>query len=109
MSSHRNAAGVLDAPVPCDGRVVDLPVADYDWIRVLVDADRTGAETVWLYYENAVEPEYLHVTVIGTAHARIAVPRRERLVGLRLPECSGTEVLSLEPIPSTRPMERGGA
>lgn len=105
VSVRQGAAGVPAVPIPCDGRGVDLPAASYDWIRVTLDVDTIGVETVWLYYEDGVEPEYLHMTAVGIVRARIAVPRRETLVGLRLPRNPGVKVLSLEPIPATRRME----
>ncbi|WP_157982523.1 hypothetical protein [Nocardiopsis sp. FIRDI 009] len=105
---HDTGSDRSAAPLPCDGRYVELPRGDYDWLRVELDTDAPGTETVWLYYEDAAEPEYLHVGAAGTGPARIAVPRRSNLVGLRLPERPDMKVLSLEPVPSARRTEWSG-
>ncbi|MFF1700094.1 hypothetical protein ACFVXC_41745 [Streptomyces sp. NPDC058257] len=93
----------LDAPVPCDGRLLAVPAGHYDWIRLLVAADDPAEvdEEVWLHYREGADPEWLRTT--GPADgalrtARVPVPRRSELVGLRLPNRTGLTVHALDAV-----------
>ncbi|MFE6162892.1 hypothetical protein ACFQ7F_28705 [Streptomyces sp. NPDC056486] len=95
----------LDAPVPCDGRLLAVPAGQYDWIRLLVAADDPAEldEEVWLHYREGADPEWLRTTgrTTGPADgalrsARVPVPRRSELVGLRLPDRPGLTVHALD-------------
>ncbi|MGW5867824.1 hypothetical protein ACWFRJ_37420 [Streptomyces sp. NPDC055239] len=102
----------LDAPVPCDGRLLAVPAGHYDWIRLLVAADDPAEvdEEVWLHYREGADPEWLRTTgPAGPAApaapadgdlrtARVPVPRRSELVGLRLPNRPGLTVHSLDAV-----------
>lgn len=100
----------LAEPVPCDGRLLAVPPGHYDWIRLLVAADDPAEldaldEEVWLHYREGADPEWLRTT--GPADgalraARVPVPRRSELVGLRLPERPGLLVHALDVVGATR-------
>ncbi|WP_409060160.1 hypothetical protein [Streptomyces sp. SYP-A7185] len=97
----------LAAPVPCDGRLLAVPAGHYDWIRLLVAGDDPAEldEEVWLHYREGADPEWLRTT--GPADgaprtARVAVPRRSELVGLRLPDRPGLTVHALDVVGTPR-------
>ena len=87
-TTTRVTAIPLTAPVPCDGRLLPVPAGQYDWVRLLLSADRPDEldeldEEVWLHYREGADPEWLRTT--GTAEdsrrtARIPVPRRDELL-----------------------------
>lgn len=82
-------------PVPCRGQVLDLPEGVYDWLHVEVDAPAPGEHTVWLYYTGGLDPEFLVVPGGAAGWARIAVPRRDTLTGIRLPDAPGLVLRSV--------------
>jgi hypothetical protein len=92
----RGVDGVPFVPLPPDFDPGDAPIAlprgRYDWIHVAALAE-TGLETtVTLYYRRGVDPEWLRFPATKTLdrplRARIAVPRREDLLGVRFAEGS---------------------
>ncbi len=99
-TTTRVTAIPLTAPVPCDGRLLPVPAGQYDWVRLLLSADRPDEldeldEEVWLHYREGADPEWLRTT--GTAEdsrrtARIPVPRRDELLAVRLPDRAGVTV-----------------
>ncbi|RFU85223.1 hypothetical protein DY218_18585 [Streptomyces triticagri] len=103
----RVTAVPLAGPVPCDGRLLDVPAGRYDWIRLRVsapeEADGPRAaeldEEVWLHYGEAADPEWLRgtgSTAEGHRTARIPVPRRSELRAVRLPRRAGVTVLAAD-------------
>jgi hypothetical protein len=89
-------------PVPpewglaCSGQLVDVPPGRYDWIYLLIDCgdgDVSGAQEVWLHYEEAVDPEWLYLAEPGAA-TRLPVTRQAVLTGLRLPSLRKLRVVA---------------
>lgn len=83
--SPRTAPLALTGPVVCRGQVLGLPEGVYDWLHLEVDAPVADEHTVWLYYTGALDPEFLVVPGGTAGWTRVAVPRRDTLVGVRLP------------------------
>ncbi|MGW6983968.1 hypothetical protein ACWGE1_31765 [Streptomyces sp. NPDC054932] len=96
----RVTAIALAGPTPCDGRLLDVPAGQYDWLRLLVTADAPEQldeldEEVWLHYRGGADPEWLRTTGTGAdGHrtARIPVTRRDDLLAVRLPVRAGITV-----------------
>lgn len=84
--SPRIAPLALTGPVVCRGQVLDLPEGAYDWLHLRVDAPVAGEHTVWLYYTGGLDPESLVVPGGPAGWTRVAVPRRDTLLGVRLPD-----------------------
>jgi hypothetical protein len=92
----RGADGVPFVPLPPGfdprGAPIALPGGRYDWIHVAALAEPGLETTVTLYYRSGVDPEWLRfparAALGGPLRARIAVPRREELLGVRFAEGS---------------------
>ncbi|MFE5810337.1 hypothetical protein OG444_14335 [Streptomyces sp. NBC_01232] len=115
QSTHTTATRVtaiaLAGPTPCDGRLLDVPAGQYDWLRLLVTTD--GAEQqdeldeeVWLHYRGGADPEWLRTTGTGAdgrRTARIPVTRRDDLLAVRLPVRAGITVHAADLTADTAP------
>ncbi|MEN8649802.1 hypothetical protein ABCR94_03870 [Streptomyces sp. 21So2-11] len=77
----------LAEPLPCRGQLLDLPPGSYDWLRLDLSAapPTEVVDTAWLYYEHGVDAERF-VVPAAEHRAWLPVPRRDVLVGVRLPD-----------------------
>jgi hypothetical protein len=94
----------VTGPVPCAGQLLDLPPGRYDWVRLELAEEtavacRPDPPEVWLHYEDAVDPEWLHVPPGATA-TRVGVARPSVLRSVRLPSLPGAGVLALTLVPA---------
>ena len=100
----RSDAGTVPAAVPLAGQLMSVPPGRYDWLYLLLDraepADGAavapggpGVDTVWLYYDDAVDPETLSLPARrGTR--RVPVTRRATLTGVRLPNVPTVRIMT---------------
>ncbi|GGL99387.1 hypothetical protein [Micromonospora yangpuensis] len=81
--------------VPLAGQLMSLPPGRYDWLYLRIDqtAPQPGAETVWLHYADAVDPETLPLPA-GRGTHRVPVTRRAVLTGVRLPDVPTARILA---------------
>ncbi|MDA3650039.1 hypothetical protein LZ318_22785 [Saccharopolyspora indica] len=93
--SPRTAPLALAGPVASRGQVLDLPAGVYDWLHLEVDAPVADEHTAWLHYAGGLDPEILVVPGGTAGWTRLAVPRRDVLLGVRLPDAPELVVRSV--------------
>jgi hypothetical protein len=87
---------VLDARPLSAAEPVEVPAGRYDWAYLLARAERDVETVVHLHYAGGVDPELLLVPGSRRpALVRVAVPRHDELLAIRLPEDDRIEVLAL--------------
>lgn len=106
------AAEPAVSPVPAQGQLIPVTPGRYDWIRLWFDprpapGEQWPAETIWLHYADAVDPEWLHWPP-GSGPCRLPVPRHTDLVGFRLPARPGLRLLRFRLVPAGSAQVDGG-
>lgn len=92
----------LPAPLPFDGRTLQLPAARYDWLHLTVRAGAGANGTVWLHYADGADPEQIEIPSGDAVAVRVPVARQgSELRSVRLPERPGLDLLSLTTVATT--------
>jgi hypothetical protein len=111
--------------LPAAGQLLTAPDGHLDWVYFALATGAAGSdgsdgsdtaidETVWLHYRGGVDQEYLRSLAAqapfgpGSVVARVGVPRRDRLVALRLPNRPDLRVLAIAYLPTGSGTATGG-